>query len=265
MRYQYINITRSDAIISIELNRPEKHNALNIEMVKELHYALDFVALDREISVVVLRGNGSSFCAGADISWFQSTLQLNSDARKEQFLLLGSLFQKLEAVPQPTIALIHGNTIGGGLGLIAACDFVLAASDTKMAFREVKLGIIPATIAPILIRKIGSNYTNQLMISGRSFSAHEGKILGLIAQVEDKEHLNKALHNLLNQMQSNSPSAMQQTKKLVKTLETVTPEQELSVCIDELAKAINSPDGKEGFSAFQEKRVTSWNNRQSVE
>lgn len=261
MENRYIKLTKKNQVAFIELNRSEKHNAIDLAVLQEFHSVLDTISYDTSLAAIVISGNGSSFCAGADIKWFQSTLSLSDTEQEKQYRLLAELFKRLYEIALPTIAVIHGNTIGGGLGIVAACDFVLAVEDTTMAFREVRLGIIPATIAPFLIRKIGANHSRQLMILGRNFSAQEGKNIGLITEVVKNKDLDLVLESWLQQIRKNSPMAMRQTKNLIRQLELTG--EELALCIQSLQNAIKSKDGKEGFLAFQQKRTPQWENEKT--
>ncbi len=171
--YNYLIIKEEKQTFTISLNRPEVHNAMNAGMIEEIKAAFEEVKEKKDIRAIVLKGEGKSFCAGADLNYMKEIASFGLEENYQDGLRLASLFKTIYESPKPTIAMIHGAVFGGANGLIAACDMVLADEATRFAFSEVKLGIIPATIAPFVIKRIGEFAAKDLMMTGRRFGVQE--------------------------------------------------------------------------------------------
>ncbi len=215
--FKTISIHKSSSVITIWLNRPEVHNAMNALMIEELTNA--FSTIDDNINrVVVLRGKGKSFCAGADLNYMKEVATFGFDENKSDSLKLATLFQSIYSCPLPTVALVHGSAFGGANGLLAACDIVLAEEKTTFAFSEVKLGIAPATIAPFVIKRIGEFGAKELMITGKRFKTHEALKWKLVNDSISEDKLEFRLNALLTEIKSNGPNAVRATKKLIHSI-----------------------------------------------
>ncbi|MDD4191920.1 MAG: enoyl-CoA hydratase-related protein, partial [Mangrovibacterium sp.] len=178
--YKNIKLGISGNRAAISLNRPAKHNALNPEMIRELAEAAAGLEQRDDLLFVVLSGEGPSFCAGADLEWFAGSIHRDQEQIRQEYELLAELLEKLVCLPQITIGVAHQNVLGGGNGLLAACDFAVAEEATSFAFSEVKLGIIPATIMPVVAKRVNSRNLRKLMFSGERFGAAEAHLIGLI-------------------------------------------------------------------------------------
>lgn len=218
MEFTTLQIGIEKNVARVALNRPEVRNALNVMMIKELTEAVDWLDARDDIHVIEICGNGKSFCAGADINYMKdiaknSYLGNLTDARN-----LSKLFQTIYFCNTPVIALVHGHVIGGGNGIIAACDVVLAENDTVFAFSEVRLGITPATISPFVIAKCGEAMARDTMLSGRKFTAQEALKFGLVNYIGTMEELNKRLDFYTESYLSASPVAIRDCKQLIRSV-----------------------------------------------
>ena len=216
MEFTTLQIGIEKNVARIALNRPEVRNAMNVKMIHELTEAIDWLDTRDDIHVIELCGNGKSFCAGADLNYMKdiaknSYLENLTDARN-----LSKLFQTIYFCNTPVIALVHGHVIGGGNGIIAACDVVLAENDTVFAFSEVKLGLTPATISPFVIAKCGEAMARDTMLSGRKFTAQEALKFGLVNYVGTMEELNKRLDYYTDNYLAASPEAIRDCKHLIR-------------------------------------------------
>ncbi len=259
--YQSIIIEEQAGIITIKLNRPERHNAMNEEMIAELTAVFQqFIQKENWPRAVVLRGNGKSFCAGADLNYMKSIAGFGFDENKKDGLRLAALFRSVYDCPVPTLAVVHGSVFGGGNGLLAACDIVIADENTRFAFSEVKLGIAPATIAPFVIKRIGEFGAKELMLTGKRFDANEAAHWHLINHSVPAEKLEEKLQQILGEILSSAPKAVAETKKLI---QNIISNNNLNEHIDFTANLIArlraSEEGQEGMAAFLEKRKAKWN------
>lgn len=218
MEFTTLQIGIEKNVARIALNRPEVRNAMNVKMIHELTEAIDWLDTRDDIHVIELCGNGKSFCAGADLNYMKdiaknSYLENLTDARN-----LSKLFQTIYFCNTPVIALVHGHVIGGGNGIIAACDVVLAENDTVFAFSEVKLGLTPATISPFVIAKCGEAMARDTMLSGRKFTAQEALKFGLVNYIGTMEELNKRLDYYTDNYLAASPEAIRDCKHLIRAV-----------------------------------------------
>lgn len=215
MNYQYIVTKTVNGICRVTLNRPEQQNAINGELVAELNQVFKLLSKDESVKFVVLEGKGKSFCSGADLSWFSTATTLSEKENRVQFELLAKMLRKLYNLPQVTIALGKGNIFGGGIGLLAACDFVLMENETKLAFSEVHLGLVPATILPFVATRISRQQARKLILRGNSFSATDALEIGLADFVFTAEKMEDGLQKMLTDLQKPPISAVQSGKKLI--------------------------------------------------
>lgn len=255
-------------IATIRLNRPEKHNALNSTMIAELIRAFQDFNDDPLIRLIILRGNGKSFCAGADLAYMKEIAGYGHQENLEDAVRLANLFESINSCSKPVIAVLHGAVYGGANGLSSAADIVLAHEETVFAFSEVKVGIIPATIAPYVIQRCGVAAARELMLTGRSFTALEAYRFLLVNQVFTNENLESQLDFYISSFMKAAPTAVANCKLLIQDI--ITTSQPLSALIpdtaERIANARASEEGIEGISAFFEKRAPNWikNNESST-
>ncbi len=246
-------------VVRINLNRPERHNALILDLITELDHALDEISGMSEILFVVLSGNGRSFCAGADLNWFYGSEELTKEQSVVQYKHLADLLLRLFQLPQITIAVIRGNVFGGGIGLMAACDFVLAEANTRFMFSEVKLGLLPATILPFVASRLSIQNLRKWILTGNLFVVNEAHRIGLVDEIYTEENLESELSTLIASFEAASPSAMKKAKQLINEVVSGSIDvRDTSATSTILADALLSPDGQEGIHAFFEKRKPEW-------
>ena len=245
-------------VTTVTLNRPDVRNAFNEEMIDELSAFAAEAAGDRSIRAIILRGAGSVFSAGADVQWMSRMIGYSheenlSDARKA-----ARMFHALDSLPVPVIGRIHGAALGGGSGLAAVCDVVVAADDTVFGFTEVVLGILPAMISPYVVRKIGPSYARELCLSGTRFTAARAKEIGLVHTVVAADGLDAAVDLQIETFSKASPTAVAATKKLLAEVYGRKPGDVLALTAENIAAQRVSPEGQEGLRAFLEKRPAAW-------
>ncbi len=238
-------------VTRVVLNRPEVRNAFNDELISKLSDA--FANLEKSTRAVVISGEGEAFCAGGDLEWMRKAADYSHDENKRDALRLARLFRAIVDCPAVVIARVAGPAFGGGCGLVAAADIAIASDDSKFAFSEVKLGLIPATISPFVISKIGAGQARALFTTGEAFGADHALRIGLIHEVVAREALDEAVNRKLKLIFAAGPQAVAGAKKLVR-------DHPLSLddAAKRLADARSSSEGKEGVAAFLEKRKASF-------
>lgn len=254
-----LTIEESDGVARVTLNRPDVRNAFDAELITELHRAFSSVGADEAVRVVVLQGAGKHFSAGADINWMRASADLDEAANREGALRMQEMFRAIDECPVPVIGKIHGAALGGGSGLVACCDIVIAAEGTKLAFSEVRLGIIPAVISPFVLAKIGQSNARRLFITGERFDAAEAKRIGLVHEVVPADELEARTAALLKELQKCGPAAMRESKRLIRAVSSAaSQEAAFELTASAIARVRTSPEGQEGLKAFLEKRPANW-------
>lgn len=249
-----------DGVATITLNRPDKRNAFNSEMIGELHAAFDGLAKDASTRFVVIRGAGKSFSAGADLDWMKAAASYTQEENEADARALAEMLRALYELPQPTLALVHGAAMGGGAGLVAACDLGVAMKDTTFKFSEVRLGLTPATISPFVIEAIGARWAKALFVTAEGFDAPYAEKMGLIQYtVTSEDDLQMMADYLRDLVLGGAPGAVADSKTLVHDVAGQPINKALG---EETAKRIAarraSVEGREGLSAFLEKRKPDW-------
>lgn len=257
-RYHFIKVEVEGDTTTITFCRPEVRNAFNSKMIKEITSAV--AAIDSLF--LVFRGAGSVFSAGADIDYMRKIARMGYNENIKDAKLLALLFEEITKSSAITISMVQGAAMGGGNGIIAASDFSIAAENTLFSFSEVKLGLIPATISPYVLSRLGRSKTLELFLSGRQFAAVEAKQIGLITIVAEQESMDVELDRLKQALRLNSPAAMRSVKRLMGYLENNLPDM-VDVTSSFIADARSSIDGQEGLAAFLEKRKPSWFNAET--
>lgn len=251
--------TDARGVATLTLNRPDKHNALDANTLSELSDALRAVQADSKVRLVVLTGAGASFCAGADIAHMRSMMGFTEHQNIEDALLLARTLRLLDELEQPVIARINGNVFGGGLGIVACTDIAIAVDSAKFALTEVRLGIVPAAISPYVVAAIGSRQARRLFLTAAMFEAAEARELGLVHFTSSADALDAAVEAQVDLVLRGGPEALRAAKKLVRR---ASPPVDRDVLTEEnarlLARLRVSPEGKEGLSAFLERRKPTW-------
>lgn len=249
-----------DGVATITLNRPDVHNAFDEHVIAALHGKLDALALERDLRVIVLRGAGKNFSAGADLVWMMKAANYTQEQNKSDALALAGMLNKLYSMPQTTIACVHGAAMGGGFGLVACCDIVLATERASFALSEVKIGLIPATIGPYVMKAIGERHMRRFAQTGERFGAGVAHQIGLVHEVlHDDSALADRLNEILDGIAANGPDAVREAKALCNELanQPITPKL-LDHTATRIAEIRAGGEAKEGLSAFLEKRKPGW-------
>ncbi len=247
--YKHITFTVNDNIAHITLNRPEKHNALHPELMNELNELCQTLSKLTDIRVVILDAKGAHFCAGADLEWMRGQINTSFAKNKDDAIALGTFFHSLSTIPQPLIGVVRGKVFGGGLGLLACCDIVIADEAAQFCFSEVKLGLIPATITPYIIRKIGYSQARALFVSAELFDATKAQQIGLIHHLVTAKELNQFALQYALKLKQNAQLAMAQTKQLVDQFYPVEP-QMIEFTAEMLAHVRVGDEAQERMQAF---------------
>lgn len=254
-----LNATRAGIAI-LTLNRPNKHNAFNGQVIEELTDALETLEEQDTLRMVILRGAGKSFSAGADLDWMKAAQHWTKEDNEADAMALAVMLRKLAELPQMTLALVQGAAMGGGAGLVAACDVAVAMKGTKFRFSEVRLGLTPATISPFVISAIGPRWAKALFVTAESFDAEYAEKIGLVQYVvKDADEMAEMEEYLAGLIMDAAPGAVRDAKDLVLDF---TGKLYSDVLSRETAKRIAarriSDEGKEGLAAFLEKRKPDW-------
>lgn len=242
--------------VTICLNRPELHNAFNDELISNLTQEFLTLAADDNVHAVVLTGAGKSFCAGADLNWMKKMISYTFEENVVDSMKLAQLFETINNFPKPVIAKVTGAALGGGSGLVAACDHVISASNAVFGFTEARLGLVPAVISPYVIAKIGASNARSLFLSGARFDAQKALSIGLVHEVCEAEKLDELTLEILKSYQDVSLNSQVESKKLIsKVLSLGDNDQKVKeYTCQTIAKLRVSVDGQEGMNALLEKR-----------
>lgn len=259
MSYEFILVSQSDGIVTLTLNRPEKRNAMNAQVIKELLHALHSISSDDNARILLIASNSEHFCAGADIAWMEKIAAGSYEENYDDAQLIADLMYQLYSFPKPTIVLAQGATLGGGLGLLSACDIAIAAKNTSFGFSEVKIGIVPSTISPYVIAAIGERAAHYYFLTGERFGVEEARRIGLIHQMTENEALLSTGMSVAKILLQNSPHALTAAKQLIRRVTKEKISEELGQkTAEHLANLRMTPEAQEGLRAFLEKRTPSW-------
>lgn len=258
-RYPSLLITKdTQGVAHVALNLPEKRNALSARMIADLTELATDLATDPNVRVVVLSGEGSTFCAGGDLSWMQGQIKADRATRMVEAAKLARMLKVLNEMPKPLIGRIHGGAYGGGVGLAAVCDCVIAADTSRFGLTETKLGLIPATIGPYVIARIGEGAARQIFMSAQIFSASDALRLGLIARVVAETELDNAVAAAVLPYLSTAPGAVARAKALARRLGPRIDEQVITDTIQALADSWETEEARFGINAFLTKSPPPW-------
>ena len=246
-------------IAYVTLNRPEIHNAFNEVMLEELIEVFTEIKNKKnEIRIVVLTGNGKSFCAGADLNWMKKMVDYSYEENIEDSNQVSECMYRLYSLPQPTIGRINGAAIGGGMGLVAACDIVIAQENAVFSLSEVKLGLVPACISPYVVKRAGESKCREFFLSGERISAEKALAAGLVNEVVKIDELDSAVKRWTGQFLKNGPEALAVCKQLLENVPGMHLDEAKGYTADIIAKLRISDEGQEGMNAFLEKRRPEW-------
>ena len=253
-----IIITRDDQVVRVRLNRPEVRNALDPALIADLTRAFQNVDEQPHVRAIVVEGAGAIFCGGADIKYMRAALELSENQNYEDALRLSNMFAAIDNCPAPTIAKVQGAALGGGAGLIAVCDIVVAEEDALFGFTEAKLGIVPAVISPFVLRKIGQTHARALFPTAERFSADRAMRIGLVHEVVPPGQLDASVESKIQELLTSGPGAARLGKKIARTVGGLAPDEARRWTAERIASQRVSPEGQEGLRAFLDKRRPTW-------
>ena len=246
------------------LNRPEKNNAFNAEMIRELILALDLIAADKTLRFLLLRGRGRHFSAGADLAWMQASAKLDYNANLNDARELAELMYNLNALKIPTLAVVQGAAFGGAVGLVSCCDMAIGTDDALFSLSEVRIGLAPAVISPFVVQALGERAARRYALTAERFSGNRARELGLLAEAYPAAELDAQVEAWVANLLLNSPQAMQASKDLLREVASGVLSPPLRRYTENaIARIRVSPEGQEGLNAFLEKRTPAWQEPQA--
>jgi methylglutaconyl-CoA hydratase len=258
MTYRHLVVRRDGPVAHVTLNRPAVRNALNSEVIAELGRWADEMRGDSRTRAAVLSGAGPVFSAGADVDWMARSLEFSAEENVADAEQLSRMLSVLDRLPVPLFGRVQGAALGGGAGLAAVCDVVVAADDTVFGFTEVKLGIVPAVISPFVLAKIGRSAARELFLTGSRFTAPRAKEIGLVHAVVPEAQLDEVLRERLLDVLAAGPHAVRAAKSLVEQVWNLPAAEATRLTARVIAARRVSPEGQEGLRAFLERRKPSW-------
>jgi methylglutaconyl-CoA hydratase len=259
--YATLLLERAGHTATVTLNRPDVRNAFNEETIAEITRAFRELGADDTVRAIVLAANGPAFCAGADLNWMKKMASYSHAENLGDALQLAAMLHTIYACPQPVVAQVQGDCYAGGMGLVAACDIVVAVEDAHFCLSEVRLGLTPATISPYVVKAMGEQAARRYFLTAERFTAHEARRIGFAHEVVAADALDATVADLVKALVSNSPAAVRQAKTLVRD---VAGREVDDALIDDTAQRIAqvraSEQGREGVKSFLEKRKPGWLN-----
>ncbi|MGH1507068.1 enoyl-CoA hydratase/isomerase family protein [Ralstonia solanacearum] len=257
--FETLAFAQRGAVATVTLNRPDVRNAFNETVIAELTGAFHALAKEDSVRAIVLAGHGPAFCAGADLNWMQTMAGYSDDENRADALRLAEMLRAIHACPKPVVARVHGDTYAGGVGLVSACDIVVAADSAHFCLSEAKLGLIPATISPYVIRALGEQAARRYFITAERFTAAEAHRLGLVHELASAEALDAKVDALTAALVANSPNAVRESKRLVREIASAPIDDALLADTANRIAAIRASDeGREGVQSFLGKRKPNW-------
>jgi methylglutaconyl-CoA hydratase len=257
-KYETIKIDMDGPVARVSFCRPEIHNAFNDTLIYEMTDLFTSLKEDGDLRVIVLTGEGKSFSAGADLNWMRRVKDYSYEKNLEESLALARLFWLLYTMPLPIIGRINGAAIGGGTGFVSICDISIAGESARFSFSEVKIGVVPACIAPYVLRKIGEGKAREFFISGERLTAAEAYRIGLVNRCCPDDKLDEEVDKLVKTLLSSGPNAIKMAKELVSNVPLMIPDQFTPYTAEMIAKLRKSDEGQEGMDAFLNKRKPNW-------
>lgn len=254
-----LDVNINNKVAYVTLDRPEKHNAFDDELIKMLTKEFEAIDQSNDIRALVLSGNGKSFSAGADLGWMKRMASYSYEENLEDAKCLAAMLSTLNKLSKPSIARVQGAAFGGAVGLVSCCDIAIATPKASFSLSEVKIGLTPATISPYVMAAMGSRAARRYFLTGERFFADKALALGLVHEVVDENQLDDTVDKMARQLLANSPQAVSQAKALVLDFSGRQIDEELKLESSErIAKIRVSHEGQEGLSAFLEKRNPAW-------
>lgn len=254
-----IEVRREGVVATLALNRPQSHNAMTPEMIARLPQTLTELGRDEGVRVIILTGNGRSFCAGADVGFMREASGHTFEENVAEGQAIFDLMLAVDSCPRPVVGRVNGAAIGGGAGLVSCCDVVVAMESAIFAFSEVRLGILPAVISPFVVRRIGSSAARELFLSGERFDGRRAQRIGLVQHlVVDEAALDEKVSERVQQLLQGAPGAQAEAKRLIRNVVDRSAAELRAYTSQLIAERRASDEGQEGMSAFLEKRKPWW-------
>lgn len=257
--FHTIEFEKNADLATVWLNRPDIHNAFNEVMIQEVIDCVEAVNTMDDVRVLIIRGRGKSFCAGADLNWMRAVANYSFEQNFKESRNLSKCFYTVYTCKKPTIAIVHGAAIGGANGLLASCDFAYAEDNTTFSLSEVKIGVVPACISPYVIKRVGEYPAKELMLTGRRIKGKEAEQFKLVNKSLPTEELDSYVMSVIDLLRTSGPKAMTQCKTLIYNICNMeTLEQARESTARMIAEIRASEEGQEGMAAFLEKRKPNW-------
>ena len=257
--FETLEVTQdSRGVVTVALNRPDKHNALNARMMDELTQCAEQLSADETVRVVVLTGQGKSFCAGGDLGWMRDQMQADDAGRRAEGLRLAHMLRALFNLSKPLIGRVQGNAFGGGVGMCCVCDTVVASNSALFGLTETRLGLIPATIGPYVVARLGAARAGQIFMSSVRFDAQRAMRLGIVQNAVAPDDLDAATEAEVTPYLSCAPGAVSDAKRLLRRLGPQIDDQVLADTVQALTDRWQSPEARDGIAAFFDKRKPGW-------
>jgi methylglutaconyl-CoA hydratase len=261
MNYETLAVTIAGKVATITLDRPDVRNAFNEFTIAELSLAFNELGRNDDVRAIVLAANGPAFCAGADLNWMKKMAGYSHAENTEDAGKLADMLRNIYLCPKPVVAKVQGDCYAGGMGLVAACDIAVSASGASFCLSEVKLGLIPATISPYVIKSMGENAARRYFLTAEKFSAQEAHRIGFVHDVVAADALDAHVDAIVKALVTSSPNALREAKVLVREVTGKTVDSALVVdTAERIARIRASEEGREGVASFLEKRKPSWLN-----
>jgi methylglutaconyl-CoA hydratase len=261
MNYHTLEISVAAKVATVTLNRPDVRNAFNEAAIAELALAFDELGRDETVRAIVLAANGPAFCAGGDLNWMKTMAGYSDAENLADATRLADMLRTIYLCPKPVVAKVQGDCYAGGMGLVAACDVVVAVYEANFCLSEVKLGLIPATISPYVIKAMGENAARRYFLTAERFPAREAHRIGFVHEVVTADDLDESVAAIVKALVTNSPNAVQQAKVLVRDIAGKPVDDALLAdSARRIAQIRASQEGREGVASFLEKRKPSWLN-----
>ena len=258
-----VELKRDGVVLTVALNRPDQHNALTPELIDRLTAVFHQDAVHCDVRIIVLTGNGRSFCAGADLNMMRAAADYDFTANVADGKAIFDLMQAIDTCPKPVIGRVNGAAIGGGVGLVSVCDIVVAVERAKFAFSEVRLGVVPAVISPFVLVKNGVGNGRELFLTGERFDVYKAQQIGLVQHVVAEDGFDTAVAGRIEQLLQAAPGAQAAAKEIIRAVVQQPVAHHLAVEMRDftanmIARRRASDEGREGMSAFLEKREPNW-------
>jgi len=251
-----VRVETRDSVTTVLLDRPDVRNAFDERVIADLTGA--FLAIPPEVRVVVLGGAGPTFCAGADAAWMKRSKDYTEEQNARDAYAMATMLRTIDECPRPVIARVNGAALGGGSGLVAACDVAVAAEGAQFGFTEVRLGLVPAVISTFVLPRIGARAARRYFLTGERFGAEEARAVGLIHEVVPPEALDARVDALAREFLQCGPRAVTAAKKLIRETLELSREEAIDYTVRTIARVRVGPEAQEGLGAFLEKRKPQW-------